>query len=625
MSEPTFMTLKIKYNPGTFNIHIIGTNFNRTIWSQIVLISNSISNNVNIKSNNELTLPLFEFKEGIIHYSKLIIDNNLKVEYDNTSKRLIGRCVKDTAFLKSIPNHNVLSDYEINQVLSQTNFNRNLRDHQKRDLRKLLSIKHGANFSVPGAGKTTTLLAIYAYLKELRKVDKLFIIAPRNAFISWEDEIIDCFKNPAPEIQRLVGGREKILEILEKSPEVAIISYHQLANIVDDIIKFIQKSDVHLVLDESHRIKRGKKGIHYLASIKTVDYTIRRDILSGTPMPQSTNDLQSQFQFLWPGTHLLDDILTNTDEDEIINEVNCKIKPLYSRTTKDELGLKEPIIHKKKIELSPIQREIYDLMKLETARQLHGLDYTDKNIFRKIGKSVVRLMQVVSNPLLITSKKNEDGQFSIKPGSTLWELLTEFGKSEESAKLDYVKKRTYDLAKRGDKTVIWSFFVNNIKYLEKVLSDLNAVSIYGEIQTGDENDIETREGRIRRFHNDQECMVLIGNPAACGEGISLHKVCHNAIYLDRTFNAAHYLQSIDRIHRLGLPKDISTNVEIVVARNTIDAIIDQRLNKKIDTMSRVLEDFNLQKLTYDPEDTFEEYPGGIDKNDFYEIKKHLME
>jgi hypothetical protein len=31
----------------------------------------------------------------------------------------------------------------------------------------------------------------------------------------------------------------------------------------------------------------------------------------------------------------------------------------------------------------------------------------------------------------------------------------------------------------------------------------------------------------------------------------LHKVCQNAIYVDRTFNAAHFLQSEDRIHRLG--------------------------------------------------------------------------
>lgn len=58
-------------------------------------------------------------------------------------------------------------------------------------------------------------------------------------------------------------------------------------------------------------------------------------------------------------------------------------------------------------------------------------------------------------------------------------------------------------------------------------------------------------------------MVMVANPAAASEGVSLHRVCHHAIYLDRTFNAAHYLQSEDRIHRFGLPKDQETIVEIV--------------------------------------------------------------
>ena len=50
--------------------------------------------------------------------------------------------------------------------------------------------------------------------------------------------------------------------------------------------------------------------------------------------------------------------------------------------------------------------------------------------------------------------------------------------------------------------------------------------------------------------------ILIGNPKKGGEGISLHYNCHNAIYLDRTYNAAEYLQSRDRIHRIGMPSDV---------------------------------------------------------------------
>ena len=112
------------------------------------------------------------------------------------------------------------------------------------------------------------------------------------------------------------------------------------------------------------------------------------------------------------------------------------------------------------------------------------------------------------------------------------------------------------------------------------------------------------------FHSDPSCRVMIANPAACGEGISLHKACHHAIYLDRTFNAAHYLQSIDRIHRLGLGEDIVTRIEILEAFRTIDSRVASRLKAKIDSMSMILNDPGLAALAYDPLDVVEEFPAG---------------
>ncbi len=116
---------------------------------------------------------------------------------------------------------------------------------------------------------------------------------------------------------------------------------------------------------------------------------------------------------------------------------------------------------------------------------------------------------------------------------------------------------------------------------------------------------------------------MIANPQACGEGISLHKVCHYAIYLDRSFNSAHYLQSVDRIHRLGLDKSIETNVEILMSRNTIDEGLRDRLNEKIKSMGEVLDDKYLLQLVYDPADIELNEESGIDTKDIEVITKHL--
>ena len=122
---------------------------------------------------------------------------------------------------------------------------------------------------------------------------------------------------------------------------------------------------------------------------------------------------------------------------------------------------------------------------------------------------------------------------------------------------------------------------------------------------------------------DSFCRLMIANPQAGGEGISLHRVCHYAIYLDRTFNAAHYLQSVDRIHRLGLPNSVNTFIEIIIAKNTIDEVVLKRLNIKTKSMSKVLDDPGLLKLAYDPEE-LEDNSLGLDKEDINSISEHLL-
>ena len=50
---------------------------------------------------------------------------------------------------------------------------------------------------------------------------------------------------------------------------------------------------------------------------------------------------------------------------------------------------------------------------------------------------------------------------------------------------------------------------------------------------------------------------------------------------------------MDRIHRLGLPKDIVTRIYILRSKNTIDQAISIRLESKVSRMANVLNDFGL--------------------------------
>jgi hypothetical protein len=73
------------------------------------------------------------------------------------------------------------------------------------------------------------------------------------------------------------------------------------------------------------------------------------------------------------------------------------------------------------------------------------------------------------------------------------------------------------------------------------------------------------------------------------ESISLHKVCHNAIYLERSFNCAHFVQSKDRIHRYGLKPGTVTNYYYILSERSIDGTINDRLYRKEQRMIDMVE------------------------------------
>jgi SNF2 family DNA or RNA helicase len=367
-------------------------------------------------------------------------------------------------------------------------------------------------------------------------------------------------------------------------------------------------------------------GVYAFAALQLSTVATRRDVLSGTPMPNAPEDLRAQLEFLWPGQRILpEERLKAEAQKGLLDEVQRCVQPLYVRTTKQELDLPplEPI--RVPVDLGPVQSELYELLRSEAKRLAAKLAPNDARLLRKLGAHVMCLLEAASNPMLLAAADNLELSEDDSPAaSQVWELLREIARSEKPSKVVKVLELTEKALSSGSKILIWTSFVQNVLLLEKLLARFNPVSLYGAIATGSEEDEDTREGRIRIFHHDAECRVMIANPAACGEGISLHTVCHHAIYLDRTFNAAHYLQSIDRIHRLGLGRDVQTRVEIIEARGTIDARVAKRLKSKIDSMSLILNDPGLAALAYDPEDVIEDLPAGIQPEDVEDIVDHIV-
>lgn len=493
-------------------------------------------------------------------------------------------------------------------------------EDQLRDIGRLAFLPNGANFSVPGAGKTNTLLAVHALARLERPNLKLVVACPKNAMLAWDEEVAACLGD-SQKVVRIQGSRAQVANILSDGPEFSVVSYQKLSGATSELARFMRANEVHLVLDESHRIKAGQRSQQGAAALALADYAARRDILSGTPMPQGFADLDAQFKFLWPQVEIFRTISEDQDPAAQIRQANEDIRPYFVRTTKRELGLPKPEIRHVNIRMSESQRATWDLLKDESARYIARLDPEDKEELRAIGKQIMRVLQFCSDPGLLLK--------NLPPTYHFGELYRQLEvlESETSTKVQVLDDLVHKtLRKPGEKVVIWSMFVDQIERLKDRYAEFGATSIHGGVPTGPDDDLDFREARINHFKTSTECRVLVANPSACGEGISLHKEAHHAIYFDRSFNAAHFLQSIDRIHRRGLPEGTKTTIDILCLEGTIEEAVRKRLSDKIKLLQQLLDDEDLSAMVFDPEDVAEYGEDEVvSQSDLAEVMKSLSE
>jgi SNF2 family DNA or RNA helicase len=490
-----------------------------------------------------------------------------------------------------------------------------LKPYQVENLRKLLALPNGANFSVPGAGKTTVTFALH--LLSPAATHRLLVVAPRNAFMAWEEVIDECLLPNATESARepftqLIDGESRIADALSENPRRMLISYDQLVRVESQIEELLSRNRVHLVLDEAHKIKNGPRSQRGTTLLKIGHLAVRRDILTGTPMPQQPADMQSQLDFLWPGAGLGSRVAAGEAPRSVLGN-------LYVRTTKQQLGLEPRRRIEVPVTLSDAHLAFYAVLQNDVHAQASLLRQGRSGFHLvKARRSVMRLLQASVNPQLLA------GDIEMAADAQQSQLLQAVLAEGESARMLKAVELANTFAAEGRKTLIWTNFRSTVHQLRSLMPELEPAVIDGSTGLGDEGDDSTRQGQIRRFKTDHNCHVLVANPAAASEGMSLHMVCHDALYLDRSYNAAHFLQSIDRIHRLGLPEGTETRVHILQNRlppdvGSIDLSVARRLGQKIRAMEQMLGDEDLHELALDEEAVGSDLEDSIDPRDILDL------
>ena len=494
--------------------------------------------------------------------------------------------------------------------------NRSLYELQLLSAYHLAFSQNACNFSVPGAGKTSVVYGAFAYLSSLpqdnkKYVDRLLIISPLSAFGPWELEYEECF-GEKPSTKRLNGkvpieGKKQYLYSLNPA-KITLLSYASVPSLKEELIYFLRNNKVMVVLDEAHKIKNTNGGVTATGVLEIAAYCSSRVVLTGTPAPNGYEDLYNLYKFIWPTKKIIPfevyqlKDMSKAESDSRVNTLLQSIEPFFIRVKKSDLGIPqatehEPIV----VPMGEMQRRIYDAIE---KKYIGDIVSSKDDWFRRdlVKARLLRMMQAATNPTLLSVPLKNFASFegfdpdAVAEDTSLLSDVLQYAKLETPAKFVKARELIEEIIASGGKVVVWAIYIKNILDFEKYLLSCGILckTLYGAtpVATGEENEdeVETREKIIAEFHKpDSPFKVIIANPFAVSESISLHKACHNAIYMERSFNAAHFIQSKDRIHRYGLKHGTVTNYYYLLSEGSIDEVIHNRLIEKETRLRDIIE------------------------------------
>ena len=569
---------------------------------------------------------VFYFRDGLVYLDFQKIDRQLQskfpdmgIQYESSdelqrfiaSRNLYIRERSKLGVELKTDATNLTDRYLKYKEIVDAGMSRQLRDKQMQDSFFMYAMAKSGNFSVPGSGKTSSALGVYCFLKAMGLVNRIVMIGPKNAFGSWVDEFETCFAGKEElkcfniQDSQYHSAKERKYGLAFESDgcNLFLFNYESLPTFVNEASALVSDRTL-LVFDEVHKVKRVD-GRYATAALQVASRASHIIAMTGTPIPNSYLDLYNLLHILYKDEYkeffdFETNYLRNPSADEI-EHINDKIQPFFCRTTKKELQVPDAN-----------EDEQISVMANDTEQQL--FDIICKKYANNKLALFIRVLQLESNPKMLLET------LDLKEFSNILDITDDIDdisyidcaldvkhlvdEIKITSKKSLCIEKTKQLVAEGKKVIIWCVFKDSIRSLEEYLSSIGikAKSIYGEVALDD------RLQLIQDYRNGQ-FDVLITNPHTLAESVSLHTVCHDAIYYEYSYNLVHLLQSKDRIHRLGLPSNQYTQYYFLqnVFDNdgeefSMDRNVYERLKEKEITMLNAIDNHELEPVYTTEED-----------------------
>lgn len=446
-----------------------------------------------------------------------------------------------------------------------------LDDHQAVNVALLTTARTwgGCVFDEQGTGKTVTLIATFDLLVERGLTDTLLVVAPKSMIAEWRQEF-GRFTGDLYKVVVAEGDRRSKAQALFSGADVVVVNYETLLTLGDELVRLARRTRLALAVDESFNVKNPEAS-RSRAAARLREWCTHAFVLCGTPAPNSAADVVAQFDLVDFG-YTFAGLKPDKDRAAAASQVGDRLEQrgLYVRNVKAVVlpDLPPKSLTEVEVDLGPQQRAAYDAALEDLILDLQRVD--DETYARQIQSFLERraaLLRICADPTPLVPGYDELPAKIVALDDLLGHLV---GELEE-------------------KVVVWSFYRSSLDRIAARYAHLGLVRIDGSV-----SDPAERRQAVRRFQDDPTVSIFLGNPAAAGAGLTLHSARY-AVYESLSNQAAHYLQSLDRIHRRGQSRDV--RYVTLIARGTVEEVEYERLRQKADAQADLLGDPPAQALT----------------------------
>ncbi len=466
---------------------------------------------------------------------------------------------------------------------------------QDKGIRWLLKKAEAGLFLAPGLGKTAIALFAFYFLRKKNVVTKMLVVSNRRIIYNvWRQEV-DKWGLPF-DVALVHGqsknkaGEKKKLRELTRDADIYLINFEALEWLAAQAPRLLKKfAGGMLVIDESSKVK-GWTTDRMKALKKILPLFKRRVIMSGSPTPNSMQDIFSQIYVLDLGdtlgrfiSHFRNDYIYVVENsikiksgevrtwrtyelmEDAEDEIYKKLRKLVLRIPEEVIGLDPytPII--REVTIPPAARKAYLEVEKDYITFLERGPLTAANA----GVATAKLRQIASGAVYYKEVEEElgpDGQQRYKKQKQYQVLHTE--------KIDDLEELILEL--RGRPLLVSYEFDHERIEIQK---RLKCPAIYGDTS-------EREAEELIAQWNAGELTVLLGQSSSISHGLNLQGPPASIYFYTCGYNLDDHEQFIRRVWRQGQTGHVT--VYYCNAVDTLDEVVQGVLTLKDSNQKRLL-------------------------------------